>query len=362
MPVCVLFSYSIFPVGPLAKPVFGDTVITAVYPGFDSSNITAFQLNGVADLNGNNLRLTPSSGGVYGTAWWQNKVTLVDNNSFSTYFTFRISNPVSGGADGICFAIQTQSSGAGSSGGGLGYDGVTPSIGVEFDTYDNGLGAGDPNGNHIGINQDGSVDSLQTANVTSIGELDQGGTYHAWVDYNGPADTLEVRLSANSTRPATATMSRSIDLESVFDADVYVGFTAATGGSASQHEILSFYFNNDFISGGILPEAEIYTSAPATITLSATPSAVPADNTTTSIIEATASDIGGNPMAGQEIQFTTNLGTVNANVRHDQRYRDRRYFPERRRAGNRHRPRYRPGRRLRRDHRAIDRSGDQHHR
>lgn len=310
--VLVCLGLFLLPAGPFVSTVSGDTVITAVYPGFDSGNITAFALNGVAGLNGNNLRLTPSSGGVYGTAWWQNKITLADNRSFSAYFTFRISDPGSGGADGIIFAIQTQSSGAGSSGGGMGYEGVTPSIAVEFDTYDNGAGAGDPDANHVGINMNGSVYSLQTANADAIGQFDLGGVYHAWVDYNGPADSLEVRLSTTTTRPGSAIITQAIDLETVFNQDVYVGFTAATGGAWSQHEILSFYFNNDYIPGGIVPTLETFISAPASVTLSATPSAVLADNVTTSTIEATARDISGTPLSGQQIQFTTTLGTINA--------------------------------------------------
>lgn len=290
-------------------PVLADTAITAVFSSFNGTSITAFQLNGEAALNVNRLRLTPASGGVFGTAWWKNKVTLVDNRSFSAYFTFEISNSGGGGADGIVFAIQTQSSGAGTAGGGIGYEGITPSVGIEFDTWNNGAPT-DPNANHIGVNTNGSVTSLQTADVTSIGTLDAGGVFHAWLDYNGPSDALEVRLSANSTRPASATLSRTIDLESIVGADVFVGFTAATGGAWSQHEIVSFYFNNDFIAGGITPTTETYTSAPTTVTLTAAPTSIQANGSATSTISATAKNVSGSPLSGQTIQFTTNLGTV----------------------------------------------------
>ena len=97
--------------------VLADTVITAVYPSFNSTNIGVFQLNGDAALSGNRLRLTPALGGKFGTAWWKNKVTLADKRSFSAYLTFEISDSTwsqwGTGADGIVFAIQTQSSSAG---------------------------------------------------------------------------------------------------------------------------------------------------------------------------------------------------------------------------------------------------------
>ncbi|NYC32247.1 hypothetical protein B0H42_004878 [Clostridium saccharobutylicum] len=42
------------------------------------------------------------------------------------------------GADGIVFVINNNTNGLGTEGAGIGYQGITNSIGIEFDTYDNG--------------------------------------------------------------------------------------------------------------------------------------------------------------------------------------------------------------------------------
>ncbi len=281
-------------------------VITAVYPNFDSTNIQAFQLNGHATLAGDRLQLTEPIVLQTGTAWWQRRITLLDERSFSAYFTFEISQPGNGGADGMVFAIQTQSSGAGTVGGGMGYGGIPNSVGIEFDTYFNDTV--DPDGNHLGLNLNGSMTSLKTANPP--GNL-ESGIWHVWVDYDGLSDLLEVRMDDTISRPVSAVLTDTIDLAAAFDPDVFVGFTAATGGSYERHEVLSFYFHNDYLPGGIIPGTHTYHQAPAQVTIAATPQIIPADGTTTSTISATALDVLGTPLAGFSITFDTDLGAIN---------------------------------------------------
>lgn len=61
------------------------------------------------------------------------------------------------GADGIAFVLQPLSTSLGSSGGGMGYEGISPSIGITIDTYQNS-DQGDPKFHHITIQSDGTVD------------------------------------------------------------------------------------------------------------------------------------------------------------------------------------------------------------
>ena len=44
----------------------------------------------------------------------------------------------------------------------MGYGGISPSIGIEFDTYNNSW---DSNGNHVGVNLNGSMGSAAHYNV-----------------------------------------------------------------------------------------------------------------------------------------------------------------------------------------------------
>src|SRR5262249_42888804 len=155
---------------------------------------------------------------------------------FSTFFKFQIKN--SGGigdgdgvgADGIVFVVQTQNNNVGGVGGGLGYQGIHPSLGIEFDTYDNGTGAGDPNGNHVGVDLNGSLNSVATALEPT--RFNNGDVWDVWVDYDGTNHTIQVRWSddsVSSTRPGASMLSYNVDLTSVLGQNsAFLGFTAGT--------------------------------------------------------------------------------------------------------------------------------------
>ncbi len=228
------------------------TPISIYAPAFDAATIASFQLNGNAVRTGDNkLQLTSNAGGQNGSAFWKSRIYLGTDKSFSAYFTFLINGSVNGGADGLAFVIQTTTVNAGSPGGGIGYQGISPSIAVEFDTYNNGENGGD---NHVAIVEDGLTYNAHTNYAVPSFTLDGGTVGHVWVDYNGTTDLLEVRLSTTTTRPATALVSATKDLASKFaNNNVYVGFTAATGGSASNHYIQDLMFENSYNASGVDP-------------------------------------------------------------------------------------------------------------
>ncbi len=234
------------------------SALTASFPDF--SDVSAWQLNGSAAQAGSVLRVTPSLPGQSGSAFLKNSISLLNQNSFSAFFQFRISNPggitdTDGvqGADGIVFALQTVSNTAGGAGGGIGFDGLPNSVGVEFDTWNNG-GIDQDNGNHIGIDLNGSVASDPLVPVVPI--LNDGSIYSAWVDYDGLTDNLEVRFSATNSRPLSALLSKTVDLESILgSSDAFVGFTSGTGSAYNDHDILNFTFEDRFkpIGGTSVP-------------------------------------------------------------------------------------------------------------
>ena len=124
------------------------------YPDF--SSVAGLTINGNAAQSGNALRLTPANFGQSGSAFSTSTVSLASNASFSTYFQFRFTNPggacdgLGCGADGLVFVVQTVGNNVGGAGGGIGYDGIPNSLGVEFDTWNNG-GIDNNSSNHIGI-------------------------------------------------------------------------------------------------------------------------------------------------------------------------------------------------------------------
>lgn len=301
--------------------VLADTPITAAISSFDENSITAFQVNGHAALSGSSLRLTPNQNTKAGSAFWKYRVYLGNDRPFSTHFSFNISSPGGGGADGIVFTMQTDSNTAGSAGGGIGYSGIDHSLGIEFDTWQNGE-FGDPDGNHIGLLVNGSVDhgdNSPPATVVSratllgingsFGNFSDGSDFYVWIDYDGT--TMEVRLSRSNTRSSSSlVLSQAIDLETYLGQYAYVGFTAATGGANENHDIKTFYFNNEYAPGGLTPDTVTYTAAPYRLEASAAESAAGSGGNRTSLVTATVYDLAGNVLPNQTITFSTDNGSL----------------------------------------------------
>ncbi len=229
------------------------------YPDF--SSVAGLTINGNAAQSGNALRLTPANFGQSGSAFSTSTVSLASNASFSTYFQFRFTNPggacdgLGCGADGLVFVVQTVGNNVGGAGGGIGYDGIPNSLGVEFDTWNNG-GIDNNSSNHIGIDLNGSVNSVLLTEVTEA-DMNDGDIWNAWVDYNSATQLLEARLTRSSTRPTSALLSYTVDLASVLGTtNAFVGFTSGTGAAFADHDVLSWTLEDRFapIGGNTVPE------------------------------------------------------------------------------------------------------------
>lgn len=244
----------------------GANAITISYSDF--SDLSDFQLNGSAAnipnpaLPGNVLRLT-NERSQSGSAFLSDSVLLNDQASFSARFDFRITKPIGSfdndgwGADGLAFVVQTVSNSVGGAGGGIGYRYIPDSVGVEFDTWNNGVWD-DFDGNHVGINLEGDVDSVVQASVAP--RLNNGGIWTAWIDYDGLNDLLEVRVSDIGVRSNLALLSYNVDLVSVLGSpNAFIGFTSGTGSAGGHHDILNFDFRSEF--------NPIVVSEPATVAL-----------------------------------------------------------------------------------------------
>ncbi|MDC8829394.1 L-type lectin-domain containing protein [Alteromonas gilva] len=222
----------------------------AVITYSDFSDVSGLQLNGTASKFGDVLRLTSDTSGQAGSAFSTNAIALSADVSFSAFFSFNISglggfgDSDGPGADGLVFTMQTVSNTAGTGGGGIGFEGLGQSLGVEFDTWDNGTPT-DPNGNHVGVNLDGNVTSVATVNEAT--RFNNGSDWFAWIDYDGTIDELSVRYSQAAVKPTLEAITYNVDLTSIFGStDVFVGFTSGTGSAYNNHDINSFSFSSDF--------------------------------------------------------------------------------------------------------------------
>ncbi|CAG0940033.1 hypothetical protein GALLN_00819 [Gallionellaceae bacterium] len=242
-----------------AVALFSAGSAQASFVNFQNFNdLSSFTLNGITGTintggqgvigpnpgDGRVLRLTNNLS-QSGSAFLTSKFSLASNASFSSYFEFQFTDPQNTGADGIVFTVQTVANTAGGGGGGIGYQGLSPSVGIEFDNWNNGGGDGN-NGNHAGININGNMNSV-VRNDTLPAQLDSGSIFHAWVDYDGVADNLEVRLGLNNTRPLAALMSYNIDLVTLLGTtDAFIGFTSGTGAAGADHDIRRWVLDGQF--------------------------------------------------------------------------------------------------------------------
>jgi hypothetical protein len=238
-------------------------VASAERAGATTITFSDFSSSGTLDLNGSAaivttgdgavLRLVPALPGQGGSAF--NSATI-NASTFSTAFQFRLTNPggihdgTATGADGFVFVVQNVSSSIGSAGGGLGYMGIGLSVGVEFDTWNNGGGFNDANSNHLGIDTNGNIFSLATVPVAPA--FDNGDLWTAWIDYDGT--TLEIRTNTTGVRPAAANLALALNIPNLLGGTTaYVGFTAGTGSAYENHDIVNWTYSDSFVEGGVEP-------------------------------------------------------------------------------------------------------------
>ncbi|CAM4297987.1 hypothetical protein FHS16_000598 [Paenibacillus endophyticus] len=262
--------------------------------------------NNAATTAGGRLRVVPVTNDSSGIVVRTNKIKL--DGGFSTYFVMHLNGSTSlnntgfpGPADGLTFIIQDNPTPVlGGVGEGVGYAGIPNSVGVEFDTWKNlgphkGIQYNDPNtpfnrlnqyhpatnpnaptADHVAIvmngdnhHQQGSgdvIDNLQGAKFRLYDYGVSNAYVHVWVDYNEDGLlTTTYGLSNIRTHANNRSLERNVG-KSLMNKEVYVGFGASTGGANSHHDILSWYFKNSYVEGGLNPSGN-YKQGPSAVTI-----------------------------------------------------------------------------------------------
>ncbi len=175
-----------------------------------------------------------------GTVWYTDQIDL--NESFDIEFTINLGDIDANGADGIVFVLQTFGTDAiGLSGGGIGFEGFEPSLGIEFDTWQNG-DFGDPVSDHIAICRDGIINHNLANNLAGPVDILPGGLniedgldHVVRVDWDATNFVLDVYIDCE--------FRLSLDnydmVNEIFmgDPNVWFGFTGATGGSVNNQSV-----------------------------------------------------------------------------------------------------------------------------
>jgi hypothetical protein len=176
------------------------------------------------------VRITPKAGSRSGAAWFRTQIDL--SKSYEYEFDLYLGDS-DAGADGLAFVMQTQGLNAfGGVGAGIGYQGISPSVAIEMDTYHNGNGASDFNGNdHTTINLNGSLSNTVGTFAClspSCANVEDNQFHTVRIIWNEPTKLLSFYFDGSLRNSATIDM-----VNTVFGGNnmVYVGFTGSTGGA-----------------------------------------------------------------------------------------------------------------------------------
>jgi gliding motility-associated-like protein len=198
-------------------------------------------LNGSATYSGGDCYLlTPAVGTMNGTVWYADQIDL--NEPFDLEFTMNFGTLDVNGADGICFVLQTVGTSAiGASGGGMGYQTFGTSLGIEFDTYQNG-NFGDPSYDHIAIEYNGNINhSAATGHIagpvqasSTSANIEDGQDHTVRITWDPATHLISVYFNCVHRLDGTFDL-----INNIFGGEsmVYWGFTAATGGSVNNQSV-----------------------------------------------------------------------------------------------------------------------------
>ncbi|KAJ8899925.1 hypothetical protein K2173_019630 [Erythroxylum novogranatense] len=231
------------------------------YAGFKDAG-TNISLTGVAEIEKSGiLRLTNETSRLIGHSFYASPFLSKNKTngkvfSFSTSFAFAIvpEYPKLGG-HGLAFTISTSKDLKALPSQYLGLLNATDEgnftnhlFAVEFDTVQD-FEFGDINDNHVGIdiNSMTSNDSAAAAYYTEDStkqdlNLKSGKAVMAWIDYDSVQNVLNVTISPASKKPVLPILSFPVDLSTIFQEYMYVGFSSSTGLLASSHYILGWSF------------------------------------------------------------------------------------------------------------------------
>lgn len=199
-----------------------------------SQSTNPYHINGNAyQENCNCYTLTNDQNNQSGSVWNINKIDLTQ--SFVYTFNVNLGSRNDDGADGLVFVLQPISTSIGSTGGGLGYSGISPSIGVAIDTWQN-TDLNDPVNDHLAVHRNGDINHSSSNNLAGPisvagGNIEDGSWHVLRISWDATAKTLKAVIDNRDS------VTAAIDLvATVFNNDpkVFWGFTGSTGGSRNR--------------------------------------------------------------------------------------------------------------------------------
>jgi gliding motility-associated-like protein len=201
-------------------------------------SFSQYIVNGNANqINCHCYQLTPPQNTQAGSVWNSNKISLANNFDFS--FDIFLGCNDANGADGMAFVLQPISTNVGTTGGGLGFEGIVPSLGVLLDTWQNSPN-NDPVFDHISINTNGNLNHSSANNIAGPVQIVSGNDNVEDCNWHvlrivWDATLQQITAYIDGVQRVQAT----IDLvNTIFSGNplVFWGFSAATGGAVNDQK------------------------------------------------------------------------------------------------------------------------------
>jgi len=192
-----------------------------------TTNGTATQTS--ADCYQLTTNITTQIGSIYNT-------TPVDFNAdFTVSGLMNFGANDANGADGFAFILTTSTTALGGSGEGVGYQGITASLTIEFDTWQNN-NLNDPAQDHIAITSLGMpthIGPTALAAPVTLPNLEDGQDHCFSITWSAATQTLSGTIDG-----FTVSYTGNIPLIIFNNApNIYYGFTSSTGGATNIHSI-----------------------------------------------------------------------------------------------------------------------------
>jgi autotransporter-associated beta strand protein len=198
--------------------------------------------NAATPVSNNVLTLTDGNTSETRSAWANAPVSI--NKPFTVSFVYK-SNSVNGGsADGTVFVLQNSGTAAiGGGGGSLGYQGLSPSVGIGFDIYNQNLDFFENGGTATtSINNPGGINPAS------------GDPIQVTLSYDGSGNIGVALLDVGNGNTYSTNDPLSGTIASILGSNSgYMGFTGASGGVAAVQTVSSFSSNLTYATSNILP-------------------------------------------------------------------------------------------------------------
>lgn len=207
-------------------------IIVIISSGYGQIAIADFELGGSATkISEQCIRLVPDRPYDSGSAWYKKAIDL--NAPFEMEVCLILGCKDEEGADGIVF-VFTPFARTGFWGEGMGFAGLRPSLGIEFDTYQN-YHLADPEEDHISVMANGETyHGYSLVKPVTVPNLENCERHPLRILWKPEESLLEIYLD-NELR---ATYAGDLVRE-VFkgNSGVYWGITSATGRLSNDHDI-----------------------------------------------------------------------------------------------------------------------------